>query len=1371
MSLPSSPKIYTPILCVLICMGLLLAACGVPALTYCEVRGEKYVQLYAQPFGSERPGDWLFEGAWETINKSNENWALYTDGKGQALYTNGDWGEQPFSFSFKILTLKNYLEVDFLHPTQGILQKISYYSLLIEQNTDSKDQSSAVRLSLSREPYHPEYPKAVSSKWLDFKPDQTYMVEIAYNQGKIQVYFEPFVSKTSGEKGPVLTFTDPTPLPAGTIEFQTYEKSTIMLDDLRVCGKPYKFSGRVLNADTGEPVTGVSVSVYGSTKSYQNGWTGGKALSSSLTGSKGEYEIDAPEGYGFFQVHMADQAAYQVSYAESKYGQVYDSVWIEYISPPVEATNNQDIFYVKQIPTTAPAATTRLAFYTFYGQVWYEVEAKAAEGIEVTIYGAAAPYPDSSYPIKTDQTNADGYYKIDVDAGAQYYFVMAAPPQGYRVSNSISKVGTTQPNFWIEHPAHPGDMINNPDIFYLTSIPPTAESAMRQAGYTFTGQVLRLEDKLPVSGERVTLYGADDKYPDPGKEINFTITDDGGYYTLTTYDKFSVYSVEVSGLPGEQQVITAESKTGYRREDNRIEYTDVFGSNQYYDALFYVQLFPTITPIPPPSETPTPVPTDTPIPAPSDTPLPAPIDTLTPAPTETPLPAASPVPALVTEPPAARPIRTRTIFSPQPSGTPPPAEKTTPGIGNLFTTPAEGGSTTEDGPSGFYLLLIILLSLVIGGLAALLVAGYLLGWNKPPASVGQPPEKPPHHPAPLPPILPPLRLIDLWLSESGADTSAIIKPQQELVVNREYRLHVQLRLRGERRQPQPGSVGVPVPLSVVLFAPKGDLAIPEGAVRLDLPPTDSSEILVRAIRPLRPGRLQVRACVYFGNLLVQSAVLAMPVGRRDSQGITCHIDYVASGHFSDLDQIAQPSLAIFTNQAADGTHWLGVFSNSLPEGSKLRNGDLQQFPADYLNRLAERARQALARIQGEQIYRQKHSLPLDERALQAHSRDLVDLACEGTFLYNDLFGSDQEGTRGRERVDALRQLLNQPGLVSIARCRRDSLSMPWGMLYSLPLLVDAPLQICPIYQAQLRANEWQVDRAEIQRKFDLLDDPQSCQRQDGCPRKGGNSFQTVCPFGFLGFTHQIEQPIQLIQPTPSDQTLPRIMEGRLDTLTRILYKPGEPVRVGMGVYTGFRDLQSHRLELEHLSPAVHLDYAEDHEQVWDLLQKGGQHIYYFFCHGVEDENHTFKLLVGQPKKPGSISASSLTPSILKWPPEPHPLVVLNGCETVALKAEVVGGFIYNLHLLGALGVVGTEIKVKSDLAKAFGLPWMRQILSGLPTGQAMLNVRRELERQGNPLGLVYSLYAPTGLHLHAVRGCLVCSHVARPDKKNNLSTG
>ncbi|MEJ2710901.1 MAG: CHAT domain-containing protein [Anaerolineales bacterium] len=730
-------------------------------------------------------------------------------------------------------------------------------------------------------------------------------------------------------------------------------------------------------------------------------------------------------------------------------------------------------------------------------------------------------------------------------------------------------------------------------------------------------------------------------------------------------------------------------------------------------------------------DTPTALPSDTSTPEPSDTPTLEPSNTPTFEPSDTPMPEP-------TETDAGEAILSVTPIAPSPSPT-----RTT-------ILPPDFGRWIP--------IFLGLALLAAGTIAGVGLVAYLLFRGTPPGGAGQPPDRPPRQPTPLPPFLPPVRLMDVWLSEGGSGKGRVLQPGNRLTVGREYSLHVQLRLRGERRRRPRGYPREDIALNVVMFAPQTDFAIPERTGRISLPVDASSETLIRPLRPQRSGRLQVRACVYYGNLLLQSAVLEAPVGRREVGRLTRRIDYVASGTFSRLGFLSQPSLSLFTNQAPDGTHWLGIFSASTPSGSLLRQGDLQQFPADYLSSRAERARQSLSRIQGEEVYRLKNNLPLDERALQVHARDLVDLARQGTLLYNDLFGCDPDGSRGRARVTALRQLLQEPGLVSIARCRRDSLSMPWGMLYSLPLRVepDVPLQVCPLYLQHLRANEWIPGQEQLSYQSDLLDDLPGCLTQNGCPRQGSEAYQTVCPFGFLGLTHQIEQPIQLIEPFPTDQTPPKIIEQRLDTNTRILRKTGEAVRVGLGAYAGFRALPRHRQALEALSPVLKLEYAEDREQVWKLLQKGDQHFFYFFCHGVVDQNNTFQLMIGQPDKPGFISASSLTPPIIQWPAEPRPLVVLNGCETAALKAELLGVFMDNLRFIGALGVVGTEIKVKTELAFAFGLPWMRALLSGQPAGQAMLSVRRHLERQGNPLGLAYSLYAPAGLHLHEQSGCATC---------------
>jgi hypothetical protein len=131
----------------------------------------------------------------------------------------------------------------------------------------------------------------------------------------------------------------------------------------------------------------------------------------------------------------------------------------------------------------------------------------------------------------------------------------------------------------------------------------------------------------------------------------------------------------------------------------------------------------------------------------------------------------------------------------------------------------------------------------------------------------------------------------------------------------------------------------------------------------------------------------------------------------------------------------------------------------------------------------------------------------------------------------------------------------------------------------------------------------------------------------------------------------------------------------------------------------------------------------------------------------------------------TLSAASLDPAKYKRPKEPHSLVILNACESAAYDPELIYGFLGKLKLMGASGVVGTEVKVFIKFARPFGLLLLHDLLSGCTLGEAALNARRHFERQGNPLGMIYSIYAPANLHLHREGSCPTCQRTARGQAK------
>jgi CHAT domain-containing protein len=128
---------------------------------------------------------------------------------------------------------------------------------------------------------------------------------------------------------------------------------------------------------------------------------------------------------------------------------------------------------------------------------------------------------------------------------------------------------------------------------------------------------------------------------------------------------------------------------------------------------------------------------------------------------------------------------------------------------------------------------------------------------------------------------------------------------------------------------------------------------------------------------------------------------------------------------------------------------------------------------------------------------------------------------------------------------------------------------------------------------------------------------------------------------------------------------------------------------------------------------------------------------YFYCHGGVEE---------MPKRPYlEISDERIYSNFLEcyestW--SHNPLVFLNGCATGDYSPESYVNLIDDFLNAGASGVVGTECPVLENFAEYYATEVFKRLFTGEPMGQAMLAVRRSLlQKNYNPLGLVYSLYA------------------------------
>lgn len=642
-----------------------------------------------------------------------------------------------------------------------------------------------------------------------------------------------------------------------------------------------------------------------------------------------------------------------------------------------------------------------------------------------------------------------------------------------------------------------------------------------------------------------------------------------------------------------------------------------------------------------------------------------------------------------------------------------------------------------------------------------------------------------------------VRMTNLWLTEGMTDQGRVLTDKEALVVNMPVGLHLQI---GPRRIESIVASAFPeealakvfekydlIKLDVMFFAPAKDFTLSSEHGTLELPRVGvSSELFVNAT-PQREGKCRLRTCIYYRNVLLQSVVLEATVvpasaapsaGSGESALIAKTMDYAASTDLALLDELPEPALNIFTNETATGNHWIGVYSDGDTSGFGLRSGDMMTLDMSTLETLARVMRELLDG-ESNKVYAQPLApdeggvLVPDETKLKRREDELCGLAKQGWLMFHALLASwsGEQERRRNLRANLLQPLqpnteptnprgsVMRPGIVSIARCNSSGTTMPWAALYDLPLDTNGNLSLCPVFKAQLAANRWATgtEGLVLNQKMDLLDDPAQCRSQSECPLNDPKEQTIVCPFGFWGMLHQVEQPLQQVKPTPLDVVPDQFKKDSFNQTSRVARRASNPVNLSMCAF-GDPALEAipHRQELTNLGgPKLKIEYSETRSEVLGWLQETGSQFYYFFCHG-EMDGSTFRLKLGTNSKPGYISAADLDPDDDVWSNPPQPLIVLNGCETLDLLPERVHLLLETLRERGAAGVVGTEIKVRVRLARPFGTEVIQALLNGKSLGEAFLEARRQLLRQYNPLGLAYSFYAPATLHLHDDSSCAWC---------------
>src|SRR6185295_5329513 len=175
----------------------------------------------------------------------------------------------------------------------------------------------------------------------------------------------------------------------------------------------------------------------------------------------------------------------------------------------------------------------------------------------------------------------------------------------------------------------------------------------------------------------------------------------------------------------------------------------------------------------------------------------------------------------------------------------------------------------------------------------------------------------------------------------------------------------------------------------------------------------------------------------------------------------------------------------------------------------------------------------------------------------------------------------------------------------------------------------------------------------------------------------------------------------------------------------------------------------HWKELSGVTTWIKPEFESD--KILELLQANEPDLIYFYCHargGQVDPDRTYPPYLEFQAAGGS--AGQIRPQDFGgYPPwSQGPLVFLNACGTLGYSPDALSPFLKALvDGRRASGVLGTEVPVAEALAGDFAREFLSRFFGGTSAGRALLEARRVLLTKNNPLGLVYTLFAPADLNI------------------------
>jgi hypothetical protein len=301
-----------------------------------------------------------------------------------------------------------------------------------------------------------------------------------------------------------------------------------------------------------------------------------------------------------------------------------------------------------------------------------------------------------------------------------------------------------------------------------------------------------------------------------------------------------------------------------------------------------------------------------------------------------------------------------------------------------------------------------------------------------------------------------------------------------------------------------------------------------------------------------------------------------------------------------------------------------------------------------------------------------------------------------------------------------------PAVLHVARPAGVGLSVPWAYLYTIGIdsayaangFRDVPL--CPLVA------DW--DGSSTLVTEDLT----------SCPQAGtvSHASNLLCPFGFLGLRHDIEQLSSSQRPVLS-------IEAPAGSRVVIAETAYQVSAAALGAHvTMLRDTVAARL------PGVSCLETTSKATLAELIS-ADLPLVYFYCHGERPNAASPETFLGIGKREWVTA-----PDFMSWVQDAYlrsglrvwdqvrPLVFINACHSAEIDPRALFNYVDAFVGVGnAAGVIGTEVRVHQDLAMRFAQAFFGELLAdGGTVGVALRRARLRFLAGGNLFGLNYTPY-------------------------------